>query len=58
MLQILKDEATRERYDYAIAHPEEVHRRNLLIQIIMLINCGLREMTCLWGILCLLITLR
>ena len=23
-LQILKDEATREQYDYAIAHPEEV----------------------------------
>lgn len=25
-LQILKDEATREKYDYAIAHPEEVFR--------------------------------
>lgn len=24
--QILKDEATREQYDYAIAHPEEVSR--------------------------------
>lgn len=24
-MQILKDEATREQYDYAIAHPEEVH---------------------------------
>jgi hypothetical protein len=23
-LQILKDDATREQYDYAIAHPEEV----------------------------------
>lgn len=23
-LQILKDESTREQYDYAIAHPEEV----------------------------------
>lgn len=26
-LQILKDEATREQYDYAIAHPEEVNLR-------------------------------
>lgn len=23
-MQILKDEATREQYDYALAHPEEV----------------------------------
>lgn len=27
LLQILKDEATREQYDYAIAHPEEVEDR-------------------------------
>lgn len=26
VLQILKDETTREKYDYAIAHPEEVFR--------------------------------
>lgn len=29
-LQILKDEATREQYDYAIAHPEEVCNKECL----------------------------
>lgn len=26
-IQILKDDATREQYDYAIAHPEEVNQK-------------------------------
>lgn len=32
-LQILKDEATREKYDYAIAHPEEVFRFFICISL-------------------------
>lgn len=34
-MQILKDEATREQYDYAIAHPEEVHLEFVFIAFIL-----------------------
>jgi len=37
-LQILKDEATREKYDYAIAHPEEVFRFFLMHKFGILLN--------------------
>lgn len=37
-LQILKDEATREKYDYAIAHPEEVFRFFIVHKFGILLN--------------------
>jgi len=33
--QILKDESTREQYDYAIEHPEEVNMHSLPVMKIM-----------------------
>jgi len=40
-LQILKDEATREKYDYAIAHPEEVLRFFIMHKFGILLNRAL-----------------
>jgi len=48
-LQILKDEATREKYDYAIAHPEEVLRFFIMHKFGILLNRALLIMFIDWS---------
>lgn len=48
-LQILKDEATREKYDYAIAHPEEVFRFFIVHKFGILLNRALLIMFIDWS---------